>query len=109
MNITKKQMIKQFQPILDVTNDGIDFKWFSHNELNALPTDENGLISINGEPHYVWTLRHSDDGSCDFISNSFARVNSLGQYILSKINPRVNTTDYYEISSGVYRILKSIK
>ena len=109
MNITKKQMIKQFQPILDVTNDGIDFKWFDDDELNALPTDENDLVLIDGEPHYIWTLHHSDDGGADFINGGFSRMNSLDTYVLTKINPLLNDTDYYEVNSGVYRILKSIK
>ena len=109
MNITKKQMIKQFQPILDVTNDGIDFEWFDDFELNALPTDENDLVLVDGEPHYIWTLHHNDTGFADYIRAGYSRFNSLDTYVLTKINPLLNDTDYYEISSGVYRILKSIK
>ncbi len=102
-------MIKQFQPILDVTNDGIDFKWFTDNELKALPVDENNYVLIDNTPHYIWTLHHSDDGSCDFLSSGFSRMNSLGEYVLSKVNPKQDIYSYYEISSGVHRILKSIK
>ena len=106
-------MIKQFQPILDVTNDGIDFKWFSDDELNALPVDKNKLVLVDNTPHYIWTLHHSDDGSADYVSAGYSRMNSLDTYVLTKINPILTNwwddTEYYEVNSGVYRILKSIK
>ena len=102
----KKEMIIKFNPVLNITQEGIDFKFFNENELNSLPVDENNYVLVDGIKHYIWTLHHSDDGSCDFLSAGFSRMNSLHQYVLTQVEG-----DCYLdcVDKGVYRILKSIK
>ena len=102
----KIEMIKKFNPVLNITQEGIDFKWFDETDLNNLPVDENNYVLVDGIKHHIWTLHHSDDGSCDFLSASFRRVNSLGQYVLTQVE---GDCYFDSVDKGVYRILKSIK
>jgi len=100
--MTKKEMIAKYKPVLDVDANGVDFKWFR--DLDSLPVDKENYTLIDGVRHHIWTLHHSDDGSCDYLRLGFSRMNSLHTYVLTALAPE---TDYEEVSKGVYRILKS--